>query len=194
MCVQAVFPFLSARKIPFVFTSSYLQSQPTSYGAVKRMGEMWMRALNHQGKIVRLWNVYGRERIGLFVFFPPRSAIYIYRYCMHLSPDLTLMHTRARARTQPPRLGPKSHVMGDWVSQCLPRPAGSSPASQAGGGGGGGAPQFARGMIRALSDGYEARQFIHAADTVHALGLIMVRVSSLCFPLYVPCDAYAKLA
>ncbi len=42
---QNVLPFLAQRNIPFLFTSSYLQSQATAYGAVKRLGEAWIKAL-----------------------------------------------------------------------------------------------------------------------------------------------------
>ena len=103
---QSVLPTLRARGIPYLFTSTYLQAQPTPYAAVKRIGEEWVRAGNTQqlalidansdpqspgrdtsspalrkfagvGKMVRLWNIYGRERIGL-----------------------------------------RSHVVGDWLHQC----------------------------------------------------------------------------
>ena len=41
--------------------------QPTSYGAVKRLGEQWVENLGNDsgGRIARLWNVYDYEPIGL---------------------------------------------------------------------------------------------------------------------------------
>lgn len=61
---QTVFKWLDDRQVPFLFTSSYLQGQPNAYGSVKRLGEAWIKGLGI-GKIVRLWNIYGPERIGL---------------------------------------------------------------------------------------------------------------------------------
>jgi len=61
---QTVFPWLAKRRIPFVFTSSYLQSQATSYGSIKRLGEGWIKAIGF-GKSVRLWNIYGVEKPGI---------------------------------------------------------------------------------------------------------------------------------
>jgi len=61
---QTVFKWLDERKVPFVFTSSYLQGQPNAYGSIKRLGEAWIKGLDH-GKVVRLWNIYGPERVGL---------------------------------------------------------------------------------------------------------------------------------
>ena len=62
---QTVFPWLTERRIPFIFTSSYLQGTENSYGAVKRLGEVWIHSLGGLGKILRLWNVYGAEQVGL---------------------------------------------------------------------------------------------------------------------------------
>ena len=62
---QTVFPYFSRRKIPFLFTSSSLQAQPTAYGAIKRLGERWVDSSNGLGRSVRLWNVYGDEPIGV---------------------------------------------------------------------------------------------------------------------------------
>jgi nucleoside-diphosphate-sugar epimerase len=93
---QTVLPWLRARNIRFLFTSSYLQHQHTAYGSVKRLGEAWLAALgdaaatgddtgggggggNSQlGKSVRLFNVYGPEPVGT-----------------------------------------KSHVITDWVDACI---------------------------------------------------------------------------
>lgn len=62
---QNVFNWLSERgRIPFLFTSSYLQMLQTSYGSIKRTGEAWIHALGF-GRMVRLWNVYGLEKHGL---------------------------------------------------------------------------------------------------------------------------------
>lgn len=61
---QTVFKWLDERKIPFIFTSSYLQGQPNAYGTIKRLGEAWMKTLG-LGKVVRLWNIYGPERVGV---------------------------------------------------------------------------------------------------------------------------------
>jgi len=61
---QTVFPWLDKTKIPFVFTSSYLQSSPDAYGSIKRVGEAWISTLG-SGKIARLWNIYGYEPIGM---------------------------------------------------------------------------------------------------------------------------------
>jgi nucleoside-diphosphate-sugar epimerase len=111
---QTVLPWLAARRVPFVFTSSYLQHQHTPYGAVKRLGEQWVGALG-VGRVVRLWNVYG---------FEP--------------------------------LGPKSHVMGDWVAGCL-----------------------RDGRLTCLTDGSEERQFLHARDCAAGLGRMMLMYDTL---------------
>jgi nucleoside-diphosphate-sugar epimerase len=66
---QVVFPWLAAHKIPFVFTSSYLQGTANPYGVIKRLGEQWIHNLGGEGeglgKTLRLWNVYGSENVGL---------------------------------------------------------------------------------------------------------------------------------
>jgi len=66
---QVVFPWLAARKIPFVFTSSYLQGTANPYGVIKRLGEQWIHNLGTEeaglGRTLRLWNVYGAENVGL---------------------------------------------------------------------------------------------------------------------------------
>jgi nucleoside-diphosphate-sugar epimerase len=62
---QTVIPWLTERRIPFIFTSSYLQGTENSYGAIKRLGEVWIQNLGGLGKILRLWNVYGPEQVGL---------------------------------------------------------------------------------------------------------------------------------
>jgi len=61
---QNVFSWLERTRTPFVFTSSYLESSPGSYGSIKRLGEAWISALGF-GKIARLWNIYGFEPIGI---------------------------------------------------------------------------------------------------------------------------------
>ena len=117
---QCVFPYLAKRKIPFLFTSSYLQAQvfyflikwiikPTAYGAVKRLGERWVESLKI-GRSVRLWNVYGVEPMG-----------------------------------------PRSHVITDWITQCL-----------------------TNGEIRAHTNGKEARQFLHVSDCAAAFVKLML--------------------
>ena len=59
-----VFPYLERNNISFIFSSSMLATQPTSYGRVKKAGEDTVIRGN-VGKIVRFYNVYGWERIGL---------------------------------------------------------------------------------------------------------------------------------
>lgn len=125
---QSVFPWFSKHRIPFIFTSSYLQAQPTSYGTVKRLGEAWMKALG-VGKIVRLWNIYGAEKPGV-----------------------------------------KSHVLTDWISACL-----------------------ATGKIQSLTDGSEARQFIHASDCAAALGMLMERYEDAEFVTDISSDHWITL-
>ena len=63
---HSVLPFLASYDIPFLFTSSYLSHMNTPYGAIKRTGEQLVRYLTDRplGRIVRLWNIYGRERVG----------------------------------------------------------------------------------------------------------------------------------
>jgi nucleoside-diphosphate-sugar epimerase len=61
---QSVLPFLSLHSIPFLFTSSYLSHMDSPYGAIKRVGEQ-LTSLHPLGRTVRLWNVYGRERVGV---------------------------------------------------------------------------------------------------------------------------------
>jgi nucleoside-diphosphate-sugar epimerase len=54
-----VFQELEITKVPFVFVSSRLAEDVDSvYGVTKRLGEVWTRLLPN-GRIVRLWNVYG---------------------------------------------------------------------------------------------------------------------------------------
>lgn len=60
---QSVLPWLAEHRVPFVFTSSYLQGTQNSYGVVKRLGEQWVRHLG-LGRTFRLWNVYGPEATG----------------------------------------------------------------------------------------------------------------------------------
>ena len=147
---DAVFPWLRRTAVPFMFISSVLQTEPTPYGTVKRLGESWVNTFPplpsllalqqqqqqqqqqqssdpsasvpaesaalaqvkpQQGKSVRLWNLYGRERVGR-----------------------------------------KSHVLVDWALQCLER-----------------------GAVAALTDGREQRQFLHGQDAAAALALLMRR-------------------
>lgn len=55
-----VFELLKYYQKPFVFTSTQLVNQPDSaYGALKTVGEHYTKSLD--GRIVRLWNVYGFE-------------------------------------------------------------------------------------------------------------------------------------
>ena len=101
---QSVLPWLAAHRVPFVFTSSYLQGTPNSYGVVKRLGEQWVRHMG-VGRTFRLWNVYGPEVVG-----------------------------------------PKSHVLSDWVSGCV-----------------------STGAVRSRTNGHEARQFVYVEDVADAL-------------------------
>lgn len=41
---QVVFGWLKKHQIPFAFSSSYMHFAPTSYGAIKRLGEAWIRS------------------------------------------------------------------------------------------------------------------------------------------------------
>lgn len=86
---DSVLPTLVQYRIPTLFTSSHLQSQPTSYGVVKRLGERLLDAYSTAGttaqnenaalfRSVRLWNVFGPEKLSL-----------------------------------------KSHVINDWIDACL---------------------------------------------------------------------------
>lgn len=61
---ETVFPWLAERQVPFVFSSSYLQHHDSAYGTIKRLGEQWIKTLEH-GRIARMWNIYGKEPIGL---------------------------------------------------------------------------------------------------------------------------------
>lgn len=119
---QTVFDWIKLNRKPFIFTSSYLQSQSTSYGSIKRLGEQWINSLppslsqnNEGGKSARLWNVYGPER-----------------------------------------LGPRSHVLGDWINSCITTKT-----------------------IQSMTNGLEYRQFLHVNDTARALGLMMENYDSL---------------
>lgn len=61
---ETVFTWLGEREIPFVFASSSCVYQANSaYGTVKRVAEHWIEHMP-AGYIVRLWNVYGRERVS----------------------------------------------------------------------------------------------------------------------------------
>jgi len=42
---ETVFGWLRTTRIPFIFTSSYLQFQPTSYGSIKRLGELYVEGM-----------------------------------------------------------------------------------------------------------------------------------------------------
>jgi len=61
---ETVFPWLRERRVPFLFASSCLAVEDTPYGAVKRLGEQWTRQLQHLGRFVRFWNVYGPEPLS----------------------------------------------------------------------------------------------------------------------------------
>lgn len=55
------FESLSRYSTPFIFTSSQMSMlNHSSYGVLKNIGEKYTRSLN--GKIARLWNVYGFEK------------------------------------------------------------------------------------------------------------------------------------
>jgi len=54
-----VFPWLKQQRLPFLFASSMLASQPTAYGRVKKAGETL--AATAGGKSVVFYNVYGFE-------------------------------------------------------------------------------------------------------------------------------------
>jgi len=55
------FDSLKKYKTPFIFTSSQMSNMSySSYGILKHIGEKYTHCLN--GKIVKLWNVYGYER------------------------------------------------------------------------------------------------------------------------------------
>lgn len=56
------FSFLEKYKLPFLFMSSQLAAADNNYGITKVLGEAWTKELN--GKIARLWNVYGWEKPG----------------------------------------------------------------------------------------------------------------------------------
>jgi len=125
---QTVIQWIEHRKIPYIFTSSYLQTQPNAYGAVKRLGEAWIKSVN-VGRVVRFWNIYGHERIGL-----------------------------------------KSHVLTDWITQCLQNKA-----------------------ISGRTDGTEPRQFLHADDTANAVGIMMENYDKLDFATDVSSQRWTTL-
>ena len=56
-----VFTWLKQHNLPYIFTSSYLQSQYTAYGTIKRLGELYVNN-DRNGRIVRLYNIYGNEQ------------------------------------------------------------------------------------------------------------------------------------
>lgn len=54
------FRSLKTSNVPFIFTSSSMYNMTfSSYGSLKNIGEKYCQELN--GKVVRFWNVYGRE-------------------------------------------------------------------------------------------------------------------------------------
>lgn len=110
---QTILPWASQNQIPLLFTSSSHQGRETAYGSIKRLGELWVESTI--GKSVRLWNVFGYERIGL-----------------------------------------KSRVVSDWISQCL-----------------------SRGYLTSLTSGEEVRQFTYVYDTARALVAMMKIYDSL---------------
>ena len=107
MIYEHLFPFLRARHLPFIFTSSQLAATDTPYGLVKRVGEEKTAAAG--GKSIRFWNVYGPEA-----------------------------------------LSSRSHVITDWVHDCVKT-----------------------GRARSLTTGEETRLFTHTDDIGRALVLLM---------------------
>jgi nucleoside-diphosphate-sugar epimerase len=58
-----VFPWLKARGAPFLFASSMLAAENTTYGTIKARGEVLTKS-SGVGKSFRLYNVFGREPIS----------------------------------------------------------------------------------------------------------------------------------
>lgn len=54
-----VFDILVQTKLPFMFVTSQLAARKDAYGLTKQMAEHWAEHLD--GKVARLWNVYGWE-------------------------------------------------------------------------------------------------------------------------------------
>jgi nucleoside-diphosphate-sugar epimerase len=159
---ESVFPWLERTRTPFIFISSVLQFEPSPYGSIKRLGETWVRNMppagpaaaaaaqassaaaaatpaekpSPLGKSVRLWNIYGRERVSA-----------------------------------------KSHVLVDWAYQCIGGRAVAQSAAPPATGAAADAPSPAAAaqarVVRALTDGAEQRQFLHAQDAAAALVLLM---------------------
>lgn len=59
--LKNVFEVLEESKIPFIFASSQMSNMThSSYGAAKKIGELYTKILN--GLVVKFWNVYGYEK------------------------------------------------------------------------------------------------------------------------------------
>ena len=58
-----VFEELERSKVPFLYTSSQMDNMDNPYGTLKKIGNHYTSLLN--GLIVRFWNVYGPEVIGI---------------------------------------------------------------------------------------------------------------------------------
>ena len=94
---QSVLPWLAEHRVPFAFTSSYLQGTQNPYGVVKRLGEQWVRHLGTQ-------NPYGAvERLGE-------------QWVRHLGLGRTFRLWNVYG---PETTGPKSHVLSDWATACV---------------------------------------------------------------------------
>lgn len=68
-----VFGGLATSGTPFLFVTSQLAGQPTAYGLTKLLGEAWAADLD--GKLARLWNVYGWES--------PSEKSHVVTDCVH---------------------------------------------------------------------------------------------------------------
>ena len=61
---DSVLPFLEARRIPFLFSSSVHSAFNSTYGRMKLDGEKRVLA-GGVGRVAKFWNVYGYEKAGL---------------------------------------------------------------------------------------------------------------------------------
>ncbi|KAJ3435300.1 udp-glucose 4-epimerase [Anaeramoeba flamelloides] len=134
---DCTFDYLEKRNLPFIFSSSSMVDDPSAYGTIKHEAEETISKLEN-GRIVRFWNVYGVEPIGL-----------------------------------------KTHVVPDWVQNCLLSiniPIVNSLL--------GSLPKLDEpALIHSLTDGNEKRQYLHTNDTVNGLILMMKHFNSIDFPV-----------
>ncbi len=110
MIYSNVFPWLREHSIPFLFTSSVLQSHPSPYGAIKRLGESWAAALG-PWQLAPLPSSSATTHADPAASAIPATAGPVQR---PLGVSVRLWNLFGRERG-----GTKGHVLSDWLHHCL---------------------------------------------------------------------------